>query len=403
MLNHIVKRGVAHLQAAASPEYIAKLEADRDLFGNSGYDLEVSQSQMLPVIITSVVMFLILSLIRYTVGNVVLSLAMIESPGTAAVIEQKLPAYSDEEPLVAESDVDVEITLSVINRKPVTASLCGTLRLLRSAGGFFSCVRGMGVYVLYSVLHMIVNGLFSRFFGTLILGPGIAANAVGSIGASVMLARVHMLWTHIMITHPTSKSHYKRFVPRAESKPVRLPALMLALAEHATVLIPMYLAFVLGLLDHTMPERMLKAAQEDDCKSLILFCAHLLLVFSSGIILAVFLLLPASIALTRIEAALLPAETPALVPFDRAALVGDIDLTACGASRALFKAAWRSADRASCIRIVKLYLKMVAAQTAVALAGVGLVAVEVYAIGGERLKVLMTSAKAALELEVIQA
>ncbi|KAJ7627344.1 hypothetical protein FB45DRAFT_1004818 [Roridomyces roridus] len=404
MLNHIVIRGVAHLQDV-SPEYIAKLEADRDLFGNSGYDLEVSQSQMLPVIITSVVMFLILFSIRYTVGNVVLSLAMIESPGTVAVVEKKVPAYSDEEPLVAGSDVDVEITLSVINRKPVTASLCGTMRLLRSAGGFFARWRGIGVYVRYGALHMLVNGFLSHILGAFILRRGIATNALGSIGASVMLARVHMLWTHIVITHPTSKSHYKRFVPRAESKPVYLPSLFLALAEQATILIPMYLAFTLGLLDNAMPERILKAVQEDDCNTLILFGTHLLLVFSSGVILALSLVLPASIALARIEAALLPAETPALVPFDRAALVGDIDLTARGAgtSRALFKAARRSADRASCIRVIKLYIKMLAAQTAVALVGVGLVAAEVYVIGGERLMMFITSAKAALELEVIQA
>ncbi|KAJ6517622.1 hypothetical protein DFH09DRAFT_1332328 [Mycena vulgaris] len=53
--------------------------------------------------------------------------------------------------------------------------------------------------------------------------------------------------------------------------------------------------------------------------------------FHTAALLALFVLLPASAALTRIEAPLLPADMQPIVPFDRAALPGSIDLTACTA------------------------------------------------------------------------
>ncbi|KAJ7230308.1 hypothetical protein GGX14DRAFT_582774 [Mycena pura] len=117
---------------------------------------------------------------------------------------------------------------------------------------------------------------------------------------------------------------------------------------------------------------------------------------------AFFALLPATVALTRIEAVLLPADAQPVVPFDRAALVGTIDLAAPRASRALFVAAWRSVDRAARVRLLKLYVKMLGAQLAVALVGVQLMAAEVYVIGGERLTVLLASARAQLELAAVE-
>ncbi|KAJ7241855.1 hypothetical protein C8J57DRAFT_1558662 [Mycena rebaudengoi] len=105
---------------------------------------------MLPVLITGVIVLLTLASIRYTLGDVVASLAMIESPSTTAIVEQKLPAYADEEPLIPiEADVDHE---------PITASQRTTMRHLRHVGGFW---RGLGLYILYTLMHALVTGFLS--------------------------------------------------------------------------------------------------------------------------------------------------------------------------------------------------------------------------------------------------
>ncbi|KAF7358082.1 hypothetical protein MVEN_00856000 [Mycena venus] len=383
MLNHIVRRGVAHLQEA-TPEYMARLQQDAELYEKAGPDMEVSPEEGLPVLFTAIVFFLILASIRYTLGDVVASLAMIESPSTTAIVEQKLPAYADEELLIpTEANVDVEIT--VINRKPITASLCATMRHLRSVGGFFARWRGLGVNMLYGVAYALVSSILS---GTLGLG-----HTLVSILTSLLLVRLHMLWTHTMIAHPPTKSLLQRIVPRSQCKPLILPTLVYVAAQQATFLVPLYLVNLLALKN--FPDDTLGAIQRDDCATLTSLLLRALAVPLAAALIALFVLLPASATLTRIEAALLPADMQPIVAFDRAALVGSIDLTARGSSRALFVAAWRSFDGAARTRMLKLYAKMVGAQIAVALVGMQIMAAEIYIIGGERLTVFYTSARAA--------
>ncbi|KAJ6450746.1 hypothetical protein C8R45DRAFT_1083828 [Mycena sanguinolenta] len=395
MLNHIMKRGIAHFQAA-TPEYMARLQEDAGLYEKAGLDMQVSPMEMLPVLFTAIVFFLVLASIRYMLGSVVASLAMIESPSTTAIVEQKLPAYADEEPLFpAEADVDVEIT--VINRKPITASLCTTMRHLRHVGGFFARWRGLGVNMLYSVAYTLVSSIL----GALIFGSTLFGHTVVSILTSLLLVRVHMLWTHTMIAHPTTKSILHRIVPRAQCKVLILPTLVYAAAQQATLLVPLGVAYFLGLT--SSPEDALRAAQQHDCALLASLALRMLAVPLTAALIALFVLLPASAALTRIEAVLLPSDMQPIVTFDRAALVGSIDLTARGSSRALFAAAWRSFDGAARVRMLKLYAKMLGAQIAVALVGMQIMAAEVYVIGGERLTVLFTSARAQLELMAIEA
>ncbi|KAJ7271500.1 hypothetical protein C8J57DRAFT_1319150 [Mycena rebaudengoi] len=399
MINHIVKRGIAHLQAA-SPEYMAKLQQDAELYEKAGPDMEFSPIEMLPVLITGVIVYLTLASIRYTLGDVVASLAMIESPSTTATVEQKLPAYADEEPLIpVEADVDVEIT--IVNHKPITASLCATLRHLRRVGGFFARWRGLGLCILYSLMQALVARFLSSTLGALIFGFNLFSYVVVSMATSLLLARVHMLWTHSMIAHPSTKSFLHRLVPRAQCAPLLLPTLVLAAAQHATFLVPLGVAHLLDLFN--MPEHAWHALQRDDPAVLTLMALRVLAVPVTAALIAFFVVLPASATLTRIEAVLLPADTPPIVAFDRAALVGTIDLTARGSSRALFAAAWRSFDGAARVRLLKLYAKMVGMQIAVALVGIQIMAVEVYVIGGERLSIFTTSALAQLELMAIEA
>ncbi|KAJ7462552.1 hypothetical protein FB451DRAFT_1562491 [Mycena latifolia] len=372
MLGHVVKRGMEHLRNAG-PEYVDKLEQDAQLYKNGGFGTGIDPQAVLPVLVTFIVVFLILASIRYTLGEVVASLAMIESPSSNAIIETKEPAYTDEELLIFAPEMDADIEVTLINRKPITASLRGTMAHLRRVGGWFACWRGLRVSILYSILH-------AAF--TLILGT----NPLISILASVLLSPVHMLWTHSMIALPRTA----RLIPVKQCTPLILPTLVVALAQQAACFLPELVGSLLDL--PSIPEKALSAAQHDDLLAIVLTGFRILIVPVTVAAFALFILLPASATLTRIEAALLPADVQPIVPFDRS-------FAAPGRSNtALFVAAWRSFDRSARLRVLKVYAKTVFAQFAIVLVGITVMTAEVYLIGGEGFALLYTSARAHMDV-----
>lgn len=333
------------------------------------------------------------------------SLTMIESPTSTAFIEDKPPAYADEpdapiekEPLMpaeAEADVDVEVTL--VQNKPVTASIRKTMAHLQSVGGFTSRWRGFRSSAMYHFLHSIVTNFLAS-----LLGFGLVGNTLVYVLVSVGLARFHMAWTHAMIATPSSKPFWRRMVPIKQAKPIVLPSLVFALAQQATWVLPVMVAFALGL-PNIEQEHVVAAAHHQDCAKLGLMGLRFLAVPATAIFVAFAILLPATVTLTRIEALLLPEDQETIVPFDRQALVGEIDLTARGSSKALFVQAWRSFDSASRWRLIKLYIKMAFIQLATAFVFLHLMVAEIYVIGGERLGLLFKSAAAQLQLAAIEA
>ncbi|KAJ7688794.1 hypothetical protein B0H14DRAFT_3051754 [Mycena olivaceomarginata] len=355
MLGHIVKRGMAHLQGV-SPEYMAKLQADASCMTMRS-EMEVNPSESLPI--------------RYTLGDVVASLAMIESPSTTAIVEKKEPAYADEELLIpAEMGTDVEITF--INHKPITASLRSTMAHLRRVGGCLSRWRGACISILYRVLH-------AAF--VLVLG----GNPLVSLLASILLSPVHMLWTHSMILPPSTARliSFKQCIA-----PLILPTVVVALAQQATFLLPVFVGYLLLDLPN-LPDHALSAAQRDDPSRSALLALRILAV-------------PASAALLAFFASLLPADVHPIVPFDSSFAFSISEPELRLSKRALFVAAWRSFDRSACLRVLKVYAKMVFVQTTVAFLGVAVMAAEIYVIGGERLAIFYTSTRAQLELMALE-
>ncbi|KAI7533161.1 hypothetical protein KC331_g13208 [Hortaea werneckii] len=415
-VGHLARRGLHHAQV-----HFAQPPPSQD--GPAAFEqhdtpkIDIKPGEMLPILITGFITLLIIASIRYTVGEVMASLAMIESPSTTAIIEPAPkddlppPAYSEEayadEPNAPRKDEkegllpseamardepanneDVEIT--VIDHKPVTASIRSTIGLLHSVGGFRARWRGLGASILYHVLHGFVTNLLASF-----LGFGLLGNALCYIFTSLALMRVHMLWTHSMIAHPTNKSRFARFVPRKQCRVLLLPTLVHAVAQQATFILPLAVAIAMGLGPDMMaskPHGHPDSISSDDASphkqgcAMMLNLLRLLAVPTTSIFVALAVLLPASVTLTRLEATLLPEDETTLVPFDREAIVSDdINPTVRGASRALFVQAWRSFDSAARLRLVKLYVKMVMAQLAVAFVGFHVVLAEMYLIGGERI------------------
>lgn len=335
------------------------------------------------------------------------SLTMIESPTSTAFIEDKPPAYAyadepsaplEKEGLIpseAEADIDVEVTL--VRNKPVTASIRTTMAHLQSVGGFTSRWRGVRASAMYHFLHSIVTNFLAS-----LLGFGLVGNTVIYVFVSVALARVHMAWTHAMIATPSTRVWWRNMVPRKQAKAILLPSLAFALAQQATWVLPALVAFALGL--HNIDqEHVVAAANHEDCAKLGLMALRFLAVPATAIFIAFAVLLPATVTLTRVEALLLPEDRETIVPFDRQALVGELDLTARGSSKALFVQAWRSFDSASRWRLIKLYVKMAFIQLAVVFVSAHLMVAEMFVIGGDRLALFFKSGAAQLQLAAIEA
>jgi len=422
-IHHVVKRGMAAAQqhfGGPSPEYLAQLNTDAQAYENAGPEMEIKPQEMLPVIITGLIAMIIIASIRYTVGEVMASLAMIESPSATAIIEpahhDAPPAYADAPdakienekeaflPMEADADTDVEVT--IISHKPITANVRATIGLLHRIGGFRARWRGLGFSVMYHGLHALLTNTMAS-----VLGFGLFGQAAMYIFASVALARFHTLWTHSMISHPSSKPFYRRMVPVKQAKVLLLPSMVFAVAQQATFILPLAVAFALNVHDidgHSKVIRDVVAQQAEgkhmDCAGKMIFTAlRFLAVPATALFVGLALLLPAAVTLTRIEATLLPEDQQTIVPFDRAAIMGEIDTTSSGGSRALFVQAWRSFDRSARLRLVKVYAKMVFAQFFVAFIAMHLVVAEVYLIGGERLAIFAKSAAAQVKLMAIEA
>lgn len=336
---------------------------------------------------------------------------MIESPSSTAIIEPKPPVYTDSEPdapLSKEDDIplpaysasdDVEITL--IDHKPITSSIRTSMTHLHRTGGFFARWRGLGLALLYSTLHSLVANTLGSLFGFSFIGQSLIY-----ILTCLALARLHMVWTHSKIAAPSNKRWYRRVVPRKQCKAIMLPTLVLAVAQQATIILPVAVAFALGLpqsMHHgaTQPEGS-PAPQHRACAMQAFLALRFLAVPLTFLAVFLAVLLPAAVTLTRIEAALLPADESAIVPFDRDTVIGDLDLETRGACRAVFVQAWRSFDRAARLRLVKLYAKNFMLQTLIAVLGFMLIVSEVALIGGDRL-FLFTKAKGAqMQLNLLQ-
>ncbi|KAK1088656.1 hypothetical protein LTR48_001344 [Friedmanniomyces endolithicus] len=260
-------------------------------------------------------------------------------------------------------------------------------------GGFRARWRGLGLSILYRGLHGAVSNLLAG-----VMGFGIVGHFISYTLVSLGLARV---WTHSMIAYPSAKPFWRRIVPRKQCKAILMPSLVFAVAQQATIGLPVMVAFALGLPE-IKHEHVMASAQHENCGKMVLLGLRFLAVPATAIFVALAVLLPASMTLTRIEATLLPEDEQTIVPFDKEAIVGELDLTVRGSSKALFVQAWRPVDRSARLRVVKLYAKMVLAQFTIVHVGLHLAVAELYLIGGERLAVFIQSGAAQLKLMAIE-
>ncbi len=288
--------------------------------------------------------------VGYTLNHLIPTLAIIENPNP--------PAY---EPVALNEDAadNAGEPASSSSGKPVTSSLRATRRVLQGVAGWKSYFRGIVCAFVLSFVSSTLDGLVSSKFLPVPLGALIA---------SLALAQLSAAWTHIVISQPSKLPFYRRLPPFKKTfEATCFPILAVWLAAAVTGVVPAVVAQALGLSSARDPGAVFG---EDPPQ----FDAHdtwkLLIVILLAVVLALGGIVPATVLLVRTQASLLPPDEDTIVPFDRS-FGGRVDPAVVGGKGYVtIRDALATFDRASWVRIYKLYAKILAV-TLVTYFGIG--------------------------------
>jgi hypothetical protein len=226
----------------------------------------------------------------------------------------------------------------------VTASLRSTHRAVYAIGGWRSLFRGYAAYLFVSVAGAIVGSIF--------MSMGIPALIAVPL-VTVTLAQPHAAWTHIVISAPSPKYFWQRLPPFKKAfQATALPLVLYMLAAQLATFLPAGLALLLhmNIWDPQSPKALPQPDKHDAWKGVLVLLASLAL--------QVFLVIPAQVILTRVQASFLPEEDDTIVPFDRS-FGGQVEPAIVGGKGYISMAgAWKSFTRTAWIRLVKLYVKI---------------------------------------------
>ena len=296
---------------------------------------------------------------NYTYGDVVATLTMIETPTAAAftaTVEEEEPTEVDA-PLLSEDQKSekqhlkaLETDLFLVKQAPITAKLRTASKHLRAVAGPFARFRGFHIALIYNIVHsLIVNFVAPGPPGHTLLRP------LFSILATVALCRIQMVWTHVVISNPSSKRWYRRIPSYRAAKTILLPTAVYAVAQQAAMYVPAALCvsvadqFVRPQVYGSNPETVRKIA-----------LVELIFVFLVALSTVVCIVIPAEVTLKRVQASMLPEEDESIVPFDRT-FAGKVKPEILGGSGCIgMLDAWKTFDWAGRIRLIKLYMKVIA-------------------------------------------
>ncbi|KAL8758514.1 MAG: hypothetical protein Q9199_001426 [Rusavskia elegans] len=347
--HHLVKRGIEHTQEKYRTGSFAQ-DGDNKPFGHP-------HAVAAALVITSLLWFFALSAVQYVYGGVVATLTMIETPtATAFKVD---PAESDEAdaPLLSTDEkksANTEPELFYVKTKPITSKIRTTIRHLVAEAGPWARFRGLQVALAYHFIHHILLQAL-----TVLFGGGMISQSLAAVVTAVVLCRVQMLWTHVVISTPSEKKWYRRFPTIDAGKKVILPTAVWALAEQATIYVPITLFVVFDLEGYFRNPAAFNELSPMQQKSVMLASFAVMM---SGIATAVLIVFPASVTLKRVQASLLPEENDSIVPFDRT-FGGKVQPQVAGGTGVVSMLdAWKTFDWAARFRLVKLYAKIFAIQ-----------------------------------------
>jgi len=369
-IGHVVRRGVE--------------EAAKGFQQGDGKPIEINipgWGQAL-LSITIIVFSLILSSLEYTLKDVVATLTMVESPSADIALTNP---PEDADPLMKNGDNAEEgPAITLVRQKPITAKIRTTLHHLKSQAGWASKWRGLVPFIFYNVCHAFLTNLLDavlpRFFpGRLFVYSSLSA---------VALARVHAAWTYAVISMPSNKRFWQRMPPASSWRQLALPAAVKACAGYVSLYVAMGFVYVLRL-------NRLNGNELSNYKGVDWFLLALRVSSLVAVVLfsALFIILPATVTLVRVEASLLPEDDETIVPFDRS-FSGKVVPTILGGTGAIgFVDAWRSFNWEARRRLVKLYIKISFIMFAVTLVMLHVLVFEVWAVMGPAIKSMIAEAQ----------
>ncbi|KAK5088676.1 hypothetical protein LTR05_002896 [Lithohypha guttulata] len=262
-------------------------------------------------LLTCAFFFVLLAVLSYTAGHLILTLCMVESSSTTAYVpiesvepvDDSPPAYQEDGSL-RQDDADVNL----IKTQPITASLKETARHLRVRAGYLWVFRGFSAYVVWNFTRSIVVGMLSSASNSPFL------TIIAAIIAEVALANIHMTWIHIIISEPSPKRWYQRIpTPYLRTWKKIAPAVAIwAVTSQVVTILPLLVTNSFGVLRHMNDPSYQPGMKEAYAGAGQLFFAMLLTV-----LLFVLLDVPATVAMVRVAASMLPEEDETIVPFDR--------------------------------------------------------------------------------------
>lgn len=294
---------------------------------------------------------------------------MVESP-TAAMYEPIRSEHPDA-PVGDRKDGTTEPELIVVNKKPITASLCNSIRNLKQRGGRLARFRGISIFVVYHFVMIRVAELLA--YATPV------PLAVTTVLSAVLFARLRTTWVHIVISEPSPKYWFRRLPGWKSWKKVALPTAILVICQQITIALPAALSVVFGLARFSDPQQFVDMSNSERKELLAKAFAVVLL----AIFCAVAIVIPAQVTLTRVQASLISEEDETIVPFDRS-FGGRVVPEIIGGSGVIgILDAWKTFDWNSRVRLLKLYGKVMLIQIAIVFAMTLVVFTQLYFLMGK--------------------
>jgi hypothetical protein len=321
-------------------QVLVRRGAEAHLAFTSGKTYEMPAWGMSLLIGTLLVFGAGMFMVEYTFGHVVTTLIMVESP-QSMVFE----TVASEDPDAVLEDKKVETELMLVKQAPITSSFRATLRHLRATAGRRAGLRGLSMHVFFVFALAIAQSMLAQL--------GVIPTLAVPVIAAVLCAPLMTAWTLIVISEPSNKRFYQRIPSLKTWKKVAGPTAVLALTKELTVFLPTYLGMAYGL-DKLDPEEVSKLSK---CAQSAIFFKGVALVALS-LMLAIALIVPAKVTLTRVQASLLADNEETIVPFDRSfggKFVSEIE---GGKGVIGMLDAWKTFDMAARWRLMKAYVKV---------------------------------------------
>ena len=303
--------------------------------------------------------------IRYTFGQLIATLAIIESPEASFEPLPTIDPDSDE----AAPEVDGEpVDSEPVAGRPtaITSSFRRSLELLKSKGGPPARFRGFNIFVARIILSL----MLSVFFGMLPF-------TVNVILTNVALANFDLAWTHIVISDPSPKPWYRRIPGLSAFKKVATPSAIVAVvvAVQINFSLPVLLVQIYRLykriFNGTAP---IQSAPAVSLQSIFIVVLTL--------VLTTVLMIPATVVLTRVQASLLDDAEETIVPFDRSFGGKFVPEITGGPGVVGMLDAWKTFGWPARIRLLIIYLKAALLEIVVILIFAAVLAIELFAIAG---------------------